>query len=666
MPRSKEGKVRVKVPTRASDIEAAANKVISKNISVRQAALAYNVPRTTLLRHLTSFNASNADVFVYKANNAVKKVFEVAEELLLVEYLKTAAALHYGLTVREVRKLAFQFAKANMKTYPPTWDANQEAGNQWFRYFMTTYKNELSLRKPEATSLSRLTSFNKTNVQAFFANYERALSKGKFPPHRVWNVDETGISTVHAPPKIIAGKGVKQVGSMTSGERGINTTMIGAICATGNHIPPFMIFPRVNFKSFMIKGAPTGTIGAANQSGWSNEDLFAEWLEHFIAHTKPSLEDPILLLLDNHDSHTSLKVICRAKEVGITLLTFPPHTSHKFQPLDRTVFGPFKTYYNTACNNWMLLNPGKPISIYEVAELVGTAFPLSFTTSNIQKGFEVSGIVPLNVNIFTDDEFLGSYVTDRPCPDAAIDPGSDTEQMDETNSTITSMINVGSETSNGFLSTDPSTKTLSPQDIRPFAKAAPRKAKSAGRKRGKSTILTDTPEKNAIEEQHRLKSIKSKKPGICKVLVRPKSKKLKKAIIITEEDQLSDYDEDRPRSSQLASACASSTMKDSVEDPADANFKAGNWVVVQYPVKKSNESKCCVGQIINRNRDDTYKVTFVRHIAEYRFRWPMQEDVDFVSEDMFFKRLNDPSVHIKNDRVLCLIFDNCLRNLQLY
>lgn len=87
------------------------------------------------------------------------------------------------------------------------------------------------------------------------------------------------------------------------------------------------------------------------------------------------------------------------------------------QPLDRAVFGPFKRYYNTAADEWLLTHPGRPLSIYDMAELVGKAYPLAFTNVNICKGFEVNGIVPLNENIFTDDEFLSSYVTDRALPE---------------------------------------------------------------------------------------------------------------------------------------------------------------------------------------------------------------------------------------------------------
>lgn len=92
---------------------------------------------------------------------------------------------------------------------------------------------------------------------------------------------------------------------MTSGERGQNVILISSINAIGNHIPTMMIFPRVNFETHMLKSCPIGTIGATSPSGWSNEILFLEYLEHFKNHVKPTIENPVILLLDNHDSHVN-------------------------------------------------------------------------------------------------------------------------------------------------------------------------------------------------------------------------------------------------------------------------------------------------------------------------------------------------------------------------
>ena len=107
-------------------------------------------------------------------------------------------------------------------------------------------------------------------------------------------------------------------------------------------------------------------------------------MKHFIYHVKCSVDQPVLLLLDNNESHASIKAITFAKENGIIMVTFPPHASHKLQPLDRGVFGPLKKYYSTACCDWMLSNPGNPITIYDVTENIGKCYPLAFTPLNFQ------------------------------------------------------------------------------------------------------------------------------------------------------------------------------------------------------------------------------------------------------------------------------------------
>jgi len=71
---------------------------------------------------------------------------------------------------------------------------------------------------------------------------------------------------------------------------------------------------------------------------WSKplaSDEFNAWtrLKHFAGCVRCSPASPVILI-DNHDSHISLPVIDFAKEHGIIMVSFPPHCSHKLQPLD--------------------------------------------------------------------------------------------------------------------------------------------------------------------------------------------------------------------------------------------------------------------------------------------------------------------------------------------
>lgn len=166
----------------------------------------------------------------------------------------------------------------------------------------------------------------------------------------------------------------------------------------------------------MINGALPGTFGTCNASGWSTSEIFVHFLNHFIKHAHPTKGNKTLILMDNHETRVSIQAITKAKENGIVLLTIPPHTSHKLQPLDRGVFDPFQSYYDTFCQNWSTTDPAKPVTIYEVGYLVRQAYPLAFTPKNILSGFSVSGLWPINSEIFDDSEFAGSLVTEREEP----------------------------------------------------------------------------------------------------------------------------------------------------------------------------------------------------------------------------------------------------------
>ena len=87
-------------------------------------------------------------------------------------------------------------------------------------------------------------------------------------------MDETGLTTVQKPTNEIAAKGLKQIGSVTPGERGTLITMCAAVSATENTVPPAFISPQHNFKDHFMRDGPTRCIGVARPSGWMTTENF--------------------------------------------------------------------------------------------------------------------------------------------------------------------------------------------------------------------------------------------------------------------------------------------------------------------------------------------------------------------------------------------------------
>lgn len=585
MPRAYKRKTNVAAYT-TDMINSARHEVNVKKRSVREVSKSLGLSRTTLMRYL----ADGSDV----KSLGRKGIFSAKEEELLCDYIKDCSKMFHGLNVNKTRELAYSYAINLQKTVPSSWVAGKMAGKDWLDGFRKRNAT-LSLRSPEATSLSRATAFNKTTVAEFFGNLEMVMRHGNYSPSQIFNLDETGISTVQKPQRVLAEKGIKQLGQVVSGERGTTVTMICCVNAAGQSLPPAYIFPRVHYKDHMLHGGPPGSKGFATASGWMTNDLFPQVLQHFISHMNASDGRKTLLLLDNHASHISVETVDLAKTNNLMLLTFPPHCSHRLQPLDVSVYGPFKTYLNSASDGWMLNNPGKTITIYNMAELSGQAYLRALTPSNICKGFSKSGISPLNKDIFDDHDFLSSYVTDRPHQETDTDPNS----------------------------TSP---------LPPLPKAPPRK-QTQNRKRTKSSILTMSPLK-VIAETAPADICTTDGPSTSGLVVSRHSKYPREEESDEEDDQATPVSTD---------------SEDPVSEPEEESLEVGKYAIVKFVVGKKSVVHY-IGEIKDTTETDL-KVDFYRKKGNRYFK-PDQPDCQFVGKDQIAMVLPPPMSTGKTERSL--------------
>lgn len=513
----------VKAAWTSEQMEAALNE-IHNGRSTRDVSRTFGIPRSTLQDRLKQGNTGSGP------SMGRHPVFSKEDEKLLADQVIKLSKLFYGISPAEIKRCAFSYATRNGIKNPFSQNS-QSAGKAWLRGFLKRNPS-ISLRKPEATSINRTTAFNNEEVSRFYNNLSTVMNKYNFSPTKIFNADETGITTVQKPGKIYAEKGQRRVGFITSAERGKTTTIMCAISASGMYVPPLFIYARKRMNAQLKRNGPPGALYCCSDNGWMNEKVFRQWLSHFQNFVKSSKEDPVLLLIDNHSTHCTLEAYIFCKENGITIVTIPPHTSHRLQPLDVSFYFALKTAYNAECSSYLKSHIGERITTNEIAEIFNKAYGRVATPEKATKGFQETGIFPLNPDRFSEEDFAP----------AAVFAAADTANLDETlrepnmkiacrsvedkNETVTELHDTNKESDDNIQ--EPTATSFS--DLIPVP--GPSGLKTAKKKvqivrKQHSEIFTSTPMKTLLDE----KEDKKRQQQMKKIKEDAKSRGTKRKLI---------------------------------------------------------------------------------------------------------------------------------------
>ena len=91
----------------------------------------------------------------------------------------------------------------------------------------------------------------------------------KDKPSQIYNCDESGMPLQHKMPKVITTKGIKKVCQCSSGNK-TQITILGCANATGQTIPPMVIFSGKNFYHALSVGKfLVLSMGCHPMDGWT-------------------------------------------------------------------------------------------------------------------------------------------------------------------------------------------------------------------------------------------------------------------------------------------------------------------------------------------------------------------------------------------------------------
>ena len=132
-----------------ADRDQAIKDVKEKKHSLRKAAIVYNIPKSTVERHVISKVSQPGKAKLGHFVPALDSSFE--NELLEHAKKMQCTGMFFGLTADSLRELAFQLAEANGLNVPFNKSSNK-AVKDWLFDFIKRHP-ELSLRQPDPTSL---------------------------------------------------------------------------------------------------------------------------------------------------------------------------------------------------------------------------------------------------------------------------------------------------------------------------------------------------------------------------------------------------------------------------------------------------------------------------------------------------------------------------------
>jgi hypothetical protein len=153
--------------------------------------------------------------------------------------------------------------------------------------------------------------------------------------------------------------------------------------AAGLATPSFYVFKGKRFRQNYIERCEPGATMAMQPRAWMTSYLFSAWISHFIECVQRtggiSAQQRHLLILDGHSSHVTFDVVREARAARLDLLTLPSHTSHAMQPLDVSVFKPFKTFFREYRDFWTSRNLSQVVTKQTLAHWVSLGLMRALT-----------------------------------------------------------------------------------------------------------------------------------------------------------------------------------------------------------------------------------------------------------------------------------------------
>ncbi|HEV7738334.1 MAG TPA: transposase [Chlamydiales bacterium] len=374
--------------------EALAELVLYDKPNISATARKYEIDRSTLSRRFRGVTVPAADAHQNLG------LLSPIQERRLIKYLNELSERSLPPTPAMLRNFVCEIT-------------HQEPGKCWTSRFIKKHRNELLSRYLNPIDFARQKADSLREYTLWFDGLQKKIAEYSVLPENQYNMDEKGFligmlgKARRVYTKSVADK-KKLLGNVQDGSREW-ITIIPTICADGTSLPPALIYQALtgNIQDTWLQDFDStkhAAFFASSPSGWTNDELGYQWLttvfDRFTKEKARHGRNWRLLILDGHGSHINMKFLNYCNAHRILVFVYPPHSTHRLQPLDVSLFAPLAIYYSQELDQFIHRSQGiSSISKRNFFKLFWPAYQKAFTAKNIVSAWLKTGIYPLDPTV---------------------------------------------------------------------------------------------------------------------------------------------------------------------------------------------------------------------------------------------------------------------------
>ncbi len=362
--------------------------------SVRHAAQAYMIPRSTIQRHVTDQMNPPPPPQTNPSQLSHNSVLNKRQEEDLVNYIIWMSSHGFPIDTSVVAQLAVEIVAMDGRS----WAAEYRI--RWAQRFVK--RHDIASRCPNYVTNSAA-EIPQDIVNHYFQLLYTTLRDLDLlnRPSCILNMDETGWAR---------GQQFKLRGLFKRGikhpfqKKGISLDHITTVhtgTAPGELLAPMLIYKKSVPQN--IDNYPSGYAISHTESGFMNQALFLAWLQCVVVPwmSRKTFTN-ILLIIDNGRCHLGIEGLQYAKKHNITLFALPPNCTGFLQPFDQLFFSLKCKFYSLAANIKRFFTDSVINKSKFVFGLKQSLLQL-WSQEKVQKAFKITGIYPFNPRAIRTD-----------------------------------------------------------------------------------------------------------------------------------------------------------------------------------------------------------------------------------------------------------------------